>query len=105
MASGAKLPAPISMNALLRCYKGPVLVAQGVLDPLNDALTRAQQLGNIREGINVELMQLGHCPMDEDPKQCAEAVLKWWNAVKDTPTPALFFNTSTSQASVPCITK
>ena len=80
MASGAKLPAPVSIDALLQCYKGPVLIAQGALDPLNDAVTRAAQFGAIRDRVQVELLQLGHCPMDEDPKQCAQAVLKWWGS-------------------------
>jgi pimeloyl-ACP methyl ester carboxylesterase len=78
MASGAKLPAPLSMDSLFQCYRGPVLVAQGALDPLNDAVARAAQFQAIRDGVSVQLLQLGHCPMDEDPQQCAAAVLKWW---------------------------
>ena len=77
MASGAKLPAPVSMNALLECFKGPVLIAQGGLDPLNDAVDRASKFGAIREGITVSLMDLGHCPMDEDPSQCAKVIGEW----------------------------
>jgi pimeloyl-ACP methyl ester carboxylesterase len=77
MASGAKLPAPMSMNALLECFKGPVLIAQGGLDPLNDAVDRASKFGAIREGITVSLMDLGHCPMDEDPSQCAKVIGEW----------------------------
>ncbi len=64
-----KLPPPLSMNALLHQYRGPVLVCQGVKDPLNDALARAQQFRDIRPGVSVELLELGHCPMDEDPGQ------------------------------------
>ena len=48
------------MNDLLREYKGPVLIAQGALDPLNDAPSRAASFRAIREGISVSLMQLGN---------------------------------------------
>lgn len=100
MASGAKLPAPVSIDALLQCYKGPVLVAQGALDPLNDAVDRAGKFGAIREGVQVELMQLGHCPMDEDPKQCAEVVLKWWKeSKKTTDAPVITSDTDAGRAS------
>ena len=79
MASGAKLPAPVSINTLFECFKGPVLIAQGALDPLNDAVDRASKFGAIREGVTVSLMDLGHCPMDEDPSQCAKVIKSWLN--------------------------
>ena len=62
------------MNALFECFKGPILIAQGALDPLNDAVDRAKKFGSIREGVTVSLMNLGHCPMDEDPSQCAKVI-------------------------------
>ena len=62
-----KLPRPRPMNDLFREYTGPVLIAQGALDPLNDAKSRAKQFEAIRSGVTVDLMQLGHCPMDEAP--------------------------------------
>jgi pimeloyl-ACP methyl ester carboxylesterase len=55
------------MNDLFREYTGPVLIAQGALDPLNDAKSRAKIFADIRTGITVDLMPLGHCPMDENP--------------------------------------
>ena len=72
-----KLPRPLTMNALLGVYKGPVLVAQGALDPLNDAVGRAVALGNIRPKITVNLLQLGHCPMDEGAAEVAACVQQW----------------------------
>jgi len=57
------------MNDLLQLYSGPVLVAQGALDPLNDAVGRAATFGAMREGVQVSLLQLGHCPMDEGPRE------------------------------------
>ena len=68
IAAGGKLPTPRSMNDLFVEYDGPVLIAQGSLDPLNDAVARAKSFEDIRAGISVELMPLGHCPMDENPK-------------------------------------
>lgn len=51
----------------------------GALDPLNDAVDRASKFGAIREGVTVSLMDLGHCPMDEDPSQCAKVIKSWLN--------------------------
>lgn len=67
IAAGGKLPTPRPMNDLFREYSGPVLIAQGALDPLNDAKSRAKIFADIRNGITVDLMPLGHCPMDENP--------------------------------------
>ena len=63
-----KLPSPRPFNDLLREYAGPVLIAQGSLDPLNDAVSRAGQFQRIREGVTADLLPLGHCPMDEGPE-------------------------------------
>ncbi len=40
---------------------------QGRLDPLNDATTRAQQLGSLCPNVDVVLLDAGHCPHDEQP--------------------------------------
>ena len=61
-----KLPPPVSMNSLLHSYTGPVLICQGVLDPLNDANARADMFATIRSDVAVDKLQLGHCPMDEN---------------------------------------
>jgi pimeloyl-ACP methyl ester carboxylesterase len=65
------------MNTLLAEYNGPVLVAQGALDPLNDAVGRAYALRTIRPGIHVMLMRLGHCPMDKGAAEVAQEVIAW----------------------------
>ena len=73
----AKLPKPRPVNDLFRKYTGPVLIAQGALDPLNDAKGRAKQFKSIRSGVTVDLLDLGHCPMDEGPRLVAQSVIKW----------------------------
>lgn len=77
IASGGKLPTPRPVNDLFREYTGPVLIAQGALDPLNDAKSRARQFGLVRENVSVDLLQLGHCPMDEGPEQVGSSIKKW----------------------------
>lgn len=81
MISGSKLPPPRTANELLGgdfgsskdkgvskvkegMFDGPVLVAQGILDPLNDAKGRADLLGNLRSGITISRIDGGHCPHD-----------------------------------------
>lgn len=52
-----------------------MLVAQGILDPLNDARGRAKLLEAAYDG-DVEVRELngGHCPHDEVPEEMAAAV-------------------------------
>ncbi len=80
-ASGAKLPPPLTLNTLLREYDGPVLLAQGILDPLNNATQRADDFEFIRglsgKNVQVERLNLGHCPMDEDGRLVANKILNW----------------------------
>lgn len=83
MISGAKLPPPRSMNEMLKAdygactpeslklslpevaFDGPVLVATGILDPLNDAKGRSEGLLALRDGIEFDPINAGHCPHDE----------------------------------------
>ena len=65
------------MNQLFSEYAGPVLIAQGALDPLNDAVARAKAFAAIRDDVAVELLQLGHCPMDEGAPQVASCIMQW----------------------------
>ena len=75
MVSGAKLPPPRSMNEMLQAeyggaskdsaipeasFGGPVLVATGVLDPLNDAKGRSEGLAALRDGIEFDPINAGH---------------------------------------------
>lgn len=104
MISGSKLPPPRTANELLGSdfgsarshskedssiipaaegfWGGRVLVAQGMLDPLNDAKTRSQLLGALRSGIDVSPMTAGHCPHDELPEEIASAVGQWMAKAK-----------------------
>jgi len=88
MMAGAKLPTPRSANELLHAefggpseeecsFSGPVLVAQGVLDPLNDSQDRLERLGAMRNGITMDPIQAGHCPHDELPESVAASISKW----------------------------
>lgn len=94
MISGSKLPPPRTANELLGAefgsskskptstvkqgtFDGPVLVAQGILDPLNDALGRAESLGKLRSGITVSKIDGGHCPHDELPDIIANEITSW----------------------------
>ena len=89
MISGSKLPIPRTANEILGAdigsgrdeiegiFRGPVLVAQGMLDPLNDARGRAAMLGSLREGITVTAINGGHCPHDEVPRESMDALVQW----------------------------
>jgi len=94
MISGSKLPSPRTANELLGAdygssknrngsviiegvYDGPVLVTQGVLDPLNDAKDRAIRLGEFRSDINIKFINGGHCPHDELPTDISKALSEW----------------------------
>lgn len=94
MMAGAKLPPPRSANELLQSdfhlgslvddtlpqeafFDGPVLIAQGVLDPLNDARDRMERFGSLRCGIVTNSIQGGHCPHDELPNEVAKIIVRW----------------------------
>ena len=88
MISGSKLPPPRTINDLLgvssssslkeSVFDGPVLVAQGMLDPLNDAKTRANQIQSMRPtSITLSPLNAGHCPHDELPEEMAGIITQW----------------------------
>eukprot|EP00980_Cylindrotheca_fusiformis_P009683 scaffold2141_cov120-Cylindrotheca_fusiformis.AAC.18 len=91
MISGSKLPTARTYNEVLAAdfgqskdsslpestFSGPILMAQGVLDPLSDAKGRAESLATLRNGISVDQLQGGHCPHDEIPDQVAESIARW----------------------------
>ena len=90
MISGTKLPRPRPYNELFRAdfgsspsdgkesvFTGPVLMPQGILDPLNDAKGRAQNMGALRNGITIDPIDAGHCPHDELPNDVAASIVKW----------------------------
>jgi pimeloyl-ACP methyl ester carboxylesterase len=100
MISGSKLPPPRTANELLGAdfgsalsergsdsvkegmWTGPVLVAQGMLDPLNDATSRANMFRALRKGITISPINAGHCPHDELPSDVASAIVSWKDAMK-----------------------
>ena len=96
MISGTKLPPPRTYNEILAAdfgqstdasvsesqFTGPVLMAQGYLDPLNDAKGRAEAMATLRSGITVDPIQGGHCPHDEVPQAVASAIYKWMEATR-----------------------
>jgi pimeloyl-ACP methyl ester carboxylesterase len=59
------------MNEL---YRGPVLVLQGVLDPLNAAGDRARLLEQRIHRARKVCIDAGHCPHDEVPELVNEAI-------------------------------
>jgi pimeloyl-ACP methyl ester carboxylesterase len=91
MIAGSKLPTPRTYNEVIAAdfgrtkdtsllesiFTGPVLVAQGILDPLNDAKGRAAMLGTLRKGVKSVPLQGGHCPHDEIPEEVAGAIAEW----------------------------
>jgi pimeloyl-ACP methyl ester carboxylesterase len=96
MISGSKLPGPRTYNQVVGAdfgqsndgslaestYQGPILVAQGILDPLNDARGRAEQLGTLRSGITIVQLEGGHCPHDELPQAVASSISDWLQETK-----------------------
>ncbi|GAX24136.1 hypothetical protein FisN_9Hh389 [Fistulifera solaris] len=98
MMAGAKLPLPRTANELLQADAGagdtqspessfanrPVLIAQGVLDPLNDAQDRMERFAALRAGVTAVPIQAGHCPHDEVPEIVADEVSKWLRATQAT---------------------
>lgn len=77
IAAGGKLPTPRSCDGLFADFGGPVLVAQGAKDPLNDAPARAAIFGRISPRVSVDLLDLGHCPHDEGGELVAASIDAW----------------------------
>ncbi|CAD7701138.1 unnamed protein product [Ostreobium quekettii] len=72
------LKPPPPLNYVVRdLYGGPVLVLQGVLDPLNDAGDRAAKLDSSCPNVEVKLLQAGHCPHDEVPDEVNDEILQF----------------------------
>jgi hypothetical protein len=77
-ASVFYLPKPRALNHLVADkWRGPTLVLQGVLDPLNDARARAQALAKTCPNVKLVLLQAGHCPHDEVPHLVNRALLQF----------------------------
>jgi pimeloyl-ACP methyl ester carboxylesterase len=118
MMAGAKLPAPRTANELLGAdfgsakqhtnmenaeqgveeiwFDGPFLIAQGVLDPLNDARDRMARYAALRPGIATDAIAAGHCPHDECPDLVAHSIVQWWSATRTAATTAASTAAATS---------
>lgn len=59
IASGLIIPAARSLSRLLRDYDGPLLVFNGVLDPLGDVKTRTERLGQLYPSATIVAVQAG----------------------------------------------
>lgn len=74
-ASVFYLPTPRPINYNIDLFGKPVLVLQGRKDPLNDAEARAEAIAAASPAnVSVELLEAGHCPMDERPALVNAAV-------------------------------
>ncbi|CAM9378091.1 unnamed protein product [Pylaiella littoralis] len=74
IAAGGKLPFSRSANEMLGKFGGPVLVTQGVKDPLNDAEGRAKLLEGLGPQVSVVRLDGGHCPHHEVAEEVCAAV-------------------------------
>jgi pimeloyl-ACP methyl ester carboxylesterase len=72
--AGAKLPMSRSANEMLAKFGGPVLVAQGLLDPLNNAPARAKQFKEAYSNVEVVEIDGGHCPHHEMAEEVCTAI-------------------------------
>lgn len=60
LASGLVLPSPRSLSALLRKYSGPLLIYQGVKDPLNSAGDRGEKIRMAYPDATLAKRELGY---------------------------------------------
>lgn len=74
IAAGGKLPFSRSANEMLGKFGGPVLVTQGVKDPLNDAEGRATLFQELGPQVDVVRVDGGHCPHHEVATEVCNAV-------------------------------
>ena len=76
------LPPPRPLNYLINeLYRGPTLVLQGALDPLNDAKKRAEDLKAASPATRVILLKAGHCPHDDDPESVNRGILEFASSI------------------------
>ena len=89
IGSGQKLPPQRPLNEVLSApygFGGPLLVPQGRNDRVSGparAVDRAQTLTRLREGVTVELIDGGHCVLDDAPEAVAESLLRWLPSTRE----------------------
>ncbi|CAM9472094.1 unnamed protein product, partial [Phaeothamnion confervicola] len=88
-AAGAKLPFSASANELLGRFNGPVLVTQGILDPLNDARTRADMFAAVHPLVRVDRIEAGHCPHEENASEVCASIARFIDRVVQEPSAAV----------------
>lgn len=81
LTAGASLPPPRTKNELFEEYGGPVLVTQGVNDPLGGgtAKTRFGLYETVLPDdiVTAVALEAGHCPMHEAPAEVNSAIRDW----------------------------
>lgn len=77
LASGFVLPPQRALSELLQKFKGPMLVFQGLRDPLNASSDRIKKIQNVYPSATIVTTQAGHCPHDEDAEAFVESVSAW----------------------------
>jgi len=77
------LPPPRALDYLVReRFRGPTLVLQGALDPLNNARQRAADMqAACPDNLDVVLLEAGHCPHDEQPDAVNAELIKFLQRV------------------------
>lgn len=83
LASGFVLPPQRSLTQLLGKYNGPLLIYQGLLDPLNAAGDRAAKLAAAYPNGELVAVEAGHCPHEEVAEHFSEAIAGWMDRVCD----------------------
>jgi len=86
IAAGAKLPAPITKNELLHEFNKPLLVTQGLNDPLGGGIAKTRFNLYKEAHPNPDLVHLvgleaGHCPHHEVPELVADQINKFMKNV------------------------
>lgn len=79
IAAGAKLPAPITKNELLHQFNKPLLVTQGLNDPLGGGIAKTRFSLYNEAHPNPDMVRLvgleaGHCPHHEVPELVADQI-------------------------------
>ena len=83
------LKKPVPLNYLLsEMFQKPVLMLQGALDPLSDAVKKANSVQALCPNVQVDLLEAGHCSHDEVPDLVNTKMLTFLNQVHEqTPAP------------------
>lgn len=80
------LKSPIPLNYHISDgFGGPVLILQGCLDPLGDAEGKAKLLQSLCDGLQVKLLEAGHCPHDEVPEIVNNEIISFIQKLEKKP--------------------